>query len=243
MLCQEYYAKLQERLGEVYACETDRIVEAARSIAASIANDGVLHIFGCGHSHMLAEEAFYRAGGLVQVNPILDSAVMLHEGAVKSSAVERMTGYASHILDRYTVRKGDVLLVFSTSGINSLPIEMAQAARDKGLKVVVVTSFAYKEIPSRHKDGKHLLDMGDIIINNHVPVGDALLSVEGVDDSIAPSSTILSGLILNMIIAQIAEELLALGVKPKYFTSGNVPGGSEWNKQYTSEYRERIKLL
>ncbi|MEA4998975.1 MAG: SIS domain-containing protein [Candidatus Limiplasma sp.] len=243
MFLDDYYNKVRALQEEVYADEREGIRKAAEAVAATVAADGILHVFGCGHSHMLTEEAFYRAGGLVQVNAILDSAVMLHEGAVKSSAVERMSGYACHIIDRFDVREGDVMLLFSTSGINSLPIEMAEAAKKKKMTVIVVSSSTYDSVPSRHSSGKRLHNCGDIVINNHVPLGDAVLSPKEIHGSIVPSSTVINAMILNMIIAQTAEELLKAGCEPKFFKSGNLPGGDEINNRYIQEYKNRIKLL
>ncbi len=243
MFLDDYYNRVLVLQGEVYTNERENVLKAARAVAASVAAGGMLHVFGCGHSHILAEEAFYRAGGLVQVDAILDSAVMLHEGAAKSSAVERMSGYAGHILDRFPVREGDVMLLFSTSGINALPIEMAQASKEKKMTVVVVSSSAYDSVASRDKSGKRLSDWGDVVIDNHVPLGDAVLSPAELEGNIVPCSTILSTLILNMIIAQTAEELIKNGCKPKFYKSGNIPGGDEVNRRYIEEYKDRIKLL
>ncbi len=242
-LCDQYCASVRSLLDQIQQDEHEAIVKAAKAVAKAIAGDGVLHIFGCGHSHILAEDGFYRAGGLVPVNPILDSAIMLHDGAVKSSAIERMSGYAQHIIERHKVDPGDAFMVFSTSGINALPIEMAAAARERGAYVICVTSMAYKDDLSRHPDGLHLFDAADLVINNHAPHGDAIVKHEAMADAIAPCSTILSSMILNMIVAQTAEELIALGVEPKYFRSGNVAGGKEYNQHHIDEYMTRIPAL
>lgn len=243
MICDQYFNRILALEKELYEQERDRVREAARLIAAVVAHGGLVHMFGCGHSHMLAEEAFYRAGGLAAVDPIMDSAVMLHEGAVKSSAVERMSGYAEPILDRFDARAGDVLVVFSTSGLNALPVDMALYAKQKGLHVIAVTSAAYRDAPSRHPQGKRLADVGDIVIDNHVPLGDALVTPEGMGHAIAPASTVLGALLVNMIVAQVAEELRALGVEPPYFKSGNLPGGAEYNRRYVELFRSRVRML
>lgn len=242
-LQDQYYHSALHLLEDIYQQESAAILNAAKAVAKAISGGGLLHIFGCGHSHILAEDAFYRAGGLVPVNPILDSAVMLHDGAVKSSAVERMSGYAKHIIDRHPVHPGDAFLVFSTSGINALPIEMAAAAREKGAYVIAVTSMAYRDAPSRHPNGLHLFQAADLVIDNHVPHGDAIVHSDALNRSIAPCSTILCSMILNMIVAQTAEELIHLGVEPQYFCSGNVAGGRAYNQQYIDQYMHRIPAL
>lgn len=240
---KRYASFLVKCMDEILRDEASAISQAAEFIAESVLMDGVLHIFGCGHSHMIAEEAFYRAGGFVPVNPIFDSAVMLHEGAVKSSAVEKMTGYAKLILDRYDIRPQDTMLVCSTSGINSLPIEMALEAKKRCSHVIGLTSLNYRDIPSRHPTGEHLYDVVSLCINNHVPVGDATLESEGVSGKIIPSSSILSMFILNTMLAQTAEEMEKRHATPCFFRSGNVPGGAEYNQKYIQQYRNRIKSL
>jgi len=243
MLAHEYFDRLIEIMQEIKQHETASIQQAAEWIADSIAADGLVHLFGCGHSHLLAEDVFYRAGGIVPVNAILESSTMLHEGAVKSSMVERMTGYASLILDNYSVKPGEVMIVISTSGINSLPVEMAMAAKAKGLKVVVISSSAYLTTASRHPSGKRLQDVADLVIDNHVPRGDALVQVPGSAVKMASSSTVAGSLILNMIMTTVAEGLIARGVEPPIYVSGNLPGGFEQNMAYIEKYRGRIKHL
>ena len=171
--------------------------QAGAMLAETLEKDGLLYVFGCGHSHMLAEELFYRAGGLVPVYPIFETAAMLHEGAAKSSQVERMSGYAQHVITRYPIGEGDVLLLSSTSGINPFPMEMAEAAREKGATVIGISSFAYLGNPSRHAEGKHLPDFCDICVDNHVPTGDATVQVCADGTKAGPVSTIASIAIAN----------------------------------------------
>ena len=168
---------------------------------------------------------------------------MLHEGAVKSSKIERMSGYAEHILDNYAVKPGEVIVVISTSGVNSLPIEMALAAKERGLKVVAICSSAYYEDPSRHPDGRRLRDVADLVIDNHIPHGDALVDVPGSNVKMASGSTVVGSVILSMMMTAVAENLAARGLKPPVYVSGNIPGGLELNQGYIDKYRSRIKHL
>jgi uncharacterized phosphosugar-binding protein len=243
MLYLEYYKKIREIEERIICDEKNMILKVARLMSDTIKNDGLIHIFGCGHSHIMAEEAFYRAGGLVQANPILDSAIMLHEGAVKSSKMEKMESYAPYILDNYRVQKNDIIFVFSTSGVNGCPVEMVLYAKSKGLKTVVVTSLAYKEETSCHSSGKKLYEVADYVIDNHAPRGDVLVELEASDRKIGSGSTIFGVFIWNMLICQLAEELINQGIPAKFFTSGNIPGGLEKNMAYIEEYKDRIKLL
>ena len=242
MLSKNYLKKLQEILTLMSESESGNIAEIAKVITESTIKGGLLHMFGCGHSHLLISEAFYRAGGFVPVNPIYETSAMLHEGAVKSSMVERMSGYAKHILDNYETKPGEVIIIFSNSGINSLPIEMAMEAKEKGLKVVAVTSMEYKSEKSRHVSGKKLYEAADYVIDTKIPKGDALVELEG-GQGIAPGSTVVCAAIVNMLICEIAECYQDAGVTPPFFISGNVEGGMERNEGYIREYKYRVKAL
>ena len=136
MFVEEYYESIQDIIEKVYEREGEKISTAGQILAETIRRDGLIHVFGCGHSHMIAEEMFYRAGGLVAINPIFEESTMLHDGAYKSSQIERMSGYAPRVLERYTLREGDAFIISSSSGINPFPIEMAESAREKGVRVI-----------------------------------------------------------------------------------------------------------
>ncbi|WP_027409397.1 SIS domain-containing protein [Anoxybacteroides tepidamans] len=243
MLGKKYAQLIQQQLQLVEETQWESITKAARMIALSIKEGGLLHIFGCGHSHMLAEEVFYRAGGLVPINPILEPSVMLHEGAVKSSMIERMPGYASIILNQYTIQSNEVMIIASNSGVNVLPIEMAMEAVKKGLKVIAITSSAYSQAPSRHPSGKKLYELAHIVIDSQLPYGDALVEIPRLDIKTAPGSTVVGAFILNMLIAEVVEELIRFNIAPPIFMSGNVEGGFEHNRNYIEQYRLRIKHL
>jgi uncharacterized phosphosugar-binding protein len=243
MFGKQYVEQIIERIRLVELSEKPAIEKAAAWIADSIASDGLLHLFGCGHSHILVEDFFYRAGGIVQVNAILETSTMLHEGAVKSSKVERMENYAASIIDNYQVKAGEVIIVISNSGINGLPIDMALEAKSRGLKVIALTSSSYFHLDSRHSSGLKLCDVADLIIDNHLPFGDALIPVPLSEDKMASGSTIIGGVLLQMLMIEIAENLAVRGIQPSVYISGNVPGGFERNEDYIRKYRGRIKHL
>lgn len=233
---QEIYAIEQEIVGN----ESELIEKVANEMALTLKNKKTLFLFGCGHSHILVEEAFYRAGGLVQVTPIFDTALMLHDGAAKSSCLEKMEDYGKWIFDRQNIKMGDMLFIFSNSGINGCPVEMALRAKEAGAIVVGITSQNYlgKE-KSRHSSGKHLSEIADYIIDTHVPYGDALVQTE--NNKIAPGSTISGALIWNMLIAQLYDECEKAEIQQEYFVSGNIQGGTEINKKYIEKYKAKIK--
>ncbi|WP_058302839.1 sugar isomerase domain-containing protein [Gorillibacterium timonense] len=242
-LADDFVQRIKQQIQVIEEEEKTSIDTAADWVADTIASGGLVHLFGCGHSHLLVEDFFYRAGGMVPINAIFETSLMLHEGAVKSSKIERMQGYAEHILANYSVTAGEVMIVISNSGINSLPIEMAQAAKAKGLKVIALCSSSYFEDPSRHPSGQQLHDLADLVINNHLPHGDALVQIPGTSMKMASGSTIIGSIILNMVMTGAAQKLVELGIKPPVYVSGNIPGGAEQNEEYIKQYRQRIKHL
>lgn len=243
MFVENYYATVASVLSDIFTKETEKIREAGSMLADTLQNDGLLHVFGCGHSHMLAEELFYRAGGLAAVSPIFEIATMLHEGALKSSEIERTSGYARWVVPRYPFRENDCFLIVSTSGVNPFGIEMAQEVAAKGVKIIGVSSFAYLGDPSRQKDGLHLPDVCDICIDNHVPHGDAAVAVRDDGTKAGPVSTIASAAVCNGIVLSACEQLKARGLEPEIFRSGNVPGGMNINNDLVQRYRSRVKHL
>jgi len=243
MYYQSYYKQVTEVLAEIFAKETERIEQAGKYLYETLKQDGMLYVFGCGHSHMLAEELFYRAGGLAAVCPIFDTAAMLHEAAARSSRIERMTGYAAPLLERYDIGEKDTLIVGSNSGINPLPIEMAELARQKGAKVIGLSSLVNMDAPSRHPEGKHLPDVCDITIDSHVPLGDALVEVCSDGTKAAPVSSIATIAIAHSIVLHASELLRADGIEPRVFKSGNRPGTDGYNIALIRDYSPRVRSL
>ena len=243
MYYQQYFETVSQTLDTIFHQETAKIDKAGEILAETLKKDGLLYVFGCGHSHMLAEELFYRAGGLAPVYPIFETAAMLHEGAAKSSRIERMSGYAKHVMDRYPIGPNDCLLVVSTSGINPFPMEMAEAAREKGATVIGISSFAYLANPSRHAEGKHLPDFCHLCVDNHVPTGDATVQVCADGTKAGPVSTIASIAIANSIVLHACEVLNNQGIEPRVFHSGNCPGADGYNAELIRDYMPRVRNL
>lgn len=243
MYYQLYRESLNETLDQIFQNETEKIEQAGAMLAETLEKDGLLYVFGNGHSHMLAEELFYRAGGLAPVYPIFETAAMLHEGAAKSSQIERMSGYAQHVIERYPIGPNDCLLIASTSGINPFCMEMAEIARQKGAKVIGISSFAYLEKPSRQKDGKHLPEFCDICVDNHVPVGDATVQVCADGTKAGPVSTMATLSIAHAITLEACELMNKHGIEPKVFHSGNCPGADSYNAAILDEFMPRVRHL
>ena len=243
-MLSDYFKRVQERLELVEKQETPAMLVAAQKVSDAIQAGGIVQLFGCGHSHILTEEVFYRAGGMVPVKPIFVEPLMLHEGAVRSSQLERENGYASGFLEEQDFRPGDVVFVISTSGRNPVPVDVALAAREKGAFVIGITSLDYSgSQSSRHDTGKYLFDSVDLVIDNHSVSGDAILSYETVEVPFGPTSTVVGATMLNAIFAEAIKRVADAGFAPPIFLSGNIDGADAHNQRLIEKYRERISLL
>jgi uncharacterized phosphosugar-binding protein len=239
-----YFKKIKQLIDTVEKDEIGALNHAASKIAECIQNNGILHVFGCGHSHMLGEELFYRAGGLVPVSPILIEDLMLHKGAVRSSKLERQNGLGREFMQHISIEPGDVMIVASTSGRNPVPIDVADTARERGAFVIAITSPRYANTQSsRHSSGKYLYQAGDLTIDNHIEAGDTLMKEEALDIGFGSGSTIIGMAILNGIITEAVNIMISKGFTPPIFKSGNVDGTMEHNRKLIDRYKNRIPML
>ncbi|MFE7973635.1 SIS domain-containing protein [Streptomyces shenzhenensis] len=223
--------------------ESAAIAAAGTLLADTVEAGGRLFAFGAGHSSLAAQDIVYRAGGLALMNLLaVPGAVGVDVvPATLGSALERVDGLASAVLDTSPLRAGDALMIISLSGRNALPVEMAMNARALGVRVIGVTSVAYAtETSSRHSSGTYLKDHCDIVLDSKIAVGDAELTLDTIPASFAPASTVVTTALLQAVMAMTAETLAARGTEPPLLRSGNVDGGHEWNSRIMDEYRDRI---
>ena len=240
----EYFENLNRIITRIATEQMGNIETAARAVADTLENGGRIHTFGTGHSHMLAEEIFYRAGGLVNVNPILETGLMLHESASKSTALERLEGYGEILMDDHDVKKGDLLFLFSNSGRNGVAIDLALIAKERGITTVVITNMEHTiQGKSRHSSGKKLYELGTIVIDNCGCIGDASMHIPEIGRNVAPTSTSAGAAILNAIEARAVEMMFADGYTPEVFSSSNVDGGDEINNAFVAKYKKEIRSL
>ncbi|MBN1148509.1 MAG: SIS domain-containing protein [Anaerolineales bacterium] len=235
---ERYFQEIVALQAKVIESQKQKLEDVAARMAAIISQDGRIFIFGTGHSHMMAEEAFYRAGGMAPVVPIFSSALMLHEKPDLASRLERTEGLAGVLLDSYRPRQGEMIFIFSNSGVNRMPVEMALQARQQGLFVVSVSSLAYARQAPLSTLGKRLDEVADIAIDNLGEPGDALAQIEGTPWRVGASSTITGALIWNCLLAGCVQRLYASGADLPVFASFNMPGAGEHNAKLLEKWRK-----
>ncbi|MEV7341604.1 SIS domain-containing protein [Streptomyces sp. NPDC093544] len=242
-LAGQFFDAAIGRLQQVRDADAGEIEAAGTLIADTVAAGGRLFAFGAGHSSLAAQDVVYRAGGLALMNLLVVPGVVGVDvmPATLGSALERVDGLATVVLESSPARSGDVLVIISLSGRNALPVEMAMSARTLGLKVIGVTSVAYTtETKSRHASGTYLKDHCDIVLDSRIPVGDAELTVDTIEAPFAPASTVVTSALLQAVMATAAGALADRGIEPPLLRSGNVDGGPEWNTRVMTEYGDRI---
>lgn len=223
MILDLYIKKLHGILDQIASRNADRIRAAGKMVASTIQNSGIVHTFGTGHSHMIAEEAFFRAGGLVPVNAILDSRLAFLDGAIESTRAEREEGYALALIERESISPADVAIIVSNSGRNAAPIEMALEMRCRGVRTIAITNLEQSAAAeSRHCSGRRLFEVVDLAIDTCVATGDALIQLDGIEHRMGPASTIAGAVIVNAIMMEAAQLALESRKQPPVFPSANL---------------------
>lgn len=234
-----YVSAIQALQARVMDRQRDQLLQIARCMTDAVARDDRIFVFGTGHSHLLAEEGHFRAGGLANVVPILLAGLMLHEGAALSARLERTPGIAAVLLDRYQPRAGEMLFIFSNSGVNAAPVEMAMAANERGLTTVAVCSMAYARQAEPSGSGKRLYEIAGYTIDNGGEPGDSLMAIDGSAWRVGPSSTVIGATIWNALITEVACQLQARSIDVPVFVSSNLPGAREHNARLLSKWQSR----
>ena len=238
-----YFENLSALMERTLESQQAAMEETARKIADCFRQGGMLYTFGTGHGHLLALEIFYRAGGMARVCPILDEKLMLHISAAGSTHEERDESWVPRLLEKYPIKKGDVLLAFSNSGRNAVPVLLAKAARERGAFVVALTSMQHTSaVTARNKENLRLFEMADLVLDNGGVLGDA--SWQAADGSmVGPTSTAIGAAMLQAMVCRVKELSLAEGFEADFFKSSNVDGGDEWNDRLIERYKDIIPGL
>ena len=238
-----YLLSAQELLGRVAITQRESVAQCVKLFTDALASGKMIHTFGTGHSHLLAEEIFYRAGGLAAIYPILDERLMLHKEVVKGSQNERLPGLAQELVDKHPIANGDVVIVISNSGGNQVTIDLVKLAQSLGAKVIAVTSINHATSKSaRSSAAEKIHQLADVVLDNSGVVGDASVRVAGSPMSAGPTSTVIGGALLQSIVVGTVAECLKRGIEPEIFLSSNLAGGDENNAAIFDKYRSLIDL-
>src|SRR6266849_1874120 len=250
---ERFFAEAMERLHRLLAPQREALDRAAVLCTEAIARDGLVHLFGCGHSRMLCEEMTPRQGCFVGWHTIVELGLTYHNqivgpnGLRQSLHLEKTSGYAEQILRNFAFGPHDVMIVISTSGIREVIVELAEGARRRGLSVIGVVSRAHcEQSPPAHPSGKKLLDVADVILDNGAPAGDCLVELPGCRQRTGPFSTLGGAMILNMLRCEVAQRLLDRGIEPIFLPSHQVVGSESVENDlefFFAQYAKRLAPL
>ena len=232
-------------LQEVRDTQGEAIERAAQKVAEAIQSDHLIYVFGASHAGILAQELFYRAGGMVPVNPILPPGLTTDVRPVTlTSKLERLPGFGAQIIAESPVTAGDVLIVHSVSGRNAVAVEVAQGGKERGAFIIAVTSLTYsRSVAPRAAGMPRLFEVADLVLDNRAPVGDALVELPGLPQKVGPASTVTGAAMLNAVIARAASLILEQTGDTPVFLSANLDGGDEHNKKWLEHYKGRLTYL
>jgi uncharacterized phosphosugar-binding protein len=238
-----YKCRLQQMLDKVFDEQRENLEEVAARLCDCVTSGRFLYIFGTGHAHILAEEMFYRAGGLAAVIPILDDELMLHVSASGSTILERQTGYAAKLLEKYNLGSGDMLIVCSNSGRNAVPVEMAIEARKRGAFVVALTNVRHSQsCTPRNALNLRLMEVADMVLDNGGCIGDASIDV-GFAYKVGATSTAVCAAMLQAIGSRCVELAVQSHREIDVFSSSNVDNGDAINERILQKYKPLIDKL
>jgi uncharacterized phosphosugar-binding protein len=249
----QYMDAAQKIVADIRATQMGAIDKVAALCADSILAGSLVHLFGTGHSRIPVEEIFPRHGSFPGFHPIIDLSMTFHTQVVGANGqrqamfIEKAEGLAEEILKNFVFRETDTFIIFSNSGVNNVVVEMAMGARARGMKVISVVSVDHCQASAaKHKSGKKLIDLSDIVIDNCTPKGDALVQVDGLDYPVGPGSTIGYAVIVNALKVAIAHRLTAAGQPPLVLTSGVLIGGEASARNFEetyNDYRRRVRVV
>jgi uncharacterized phosphosugar-binding protein len=240
-----YLEQVRAILSEAEKTQGDALEEAARVLAKAIAEKRSIWAFGTGHAGIVAMELYYRTGGLAVINYLpAPGLVMDVMPPTLTTDMERLTGYGKAIIAAHPIKEGDVMILHSVSGRNSVPVDTAVYARKAGAYTICLTNLkTSRAVASRHESGKRLYEVCDLVIDNCGAYGDAEIAIAGFPEKIAPTSTAVGAALLNAVVARTVALLLETGITPPVFVSSNVPGGDEHNARIMREHGAQIHYM
>ncbi|MFP4078281.1 MAG: sugar isomerase domain-containing protein [Candidatus Izemoplasmataceae bacterium] len=242
---RSYFHHIQSLLDTVLKHESTAIEKAVDMLYDATVNKRNIFVFGASHAGILSQELTYRAGGMATMNPVHSPGLMLDVKPVTfTSKMERLEGFGTLIADKTPIQKDDVIITHSVSGRNTVMIDFVDAAKKRGAKIIALTNLTYsKEVESRHPSGKRLFELADLVIDNHGDKGDAAMKFEGMDQKVAPTSTVVGATIVNSMVTGLTQKLLDNGKDVPVLYSANLDGGDEHNQKIFEMYKKNIFYL
>lgn len=244
-----YRDKVVQNMDLVLEKQADQIRKAGSMMADVIQHDKLINVYaGGGHTTLAMGEMFFRAGGLANINPLMETALSVFNQALKYLELERTVNFGRSIVKYYDLQKDDLLIIFHNIGINPATIDAADEAKKRGVKIIAIaSSFWQNEMPPnhfiRHPSGKNLFDYADVCIDDYNPVGDALIQLDGMTTPIAPVSNLVDFFIAHLLEIECCRVCIERGIVPPVWNSANAPGGDEKNAAYLKKYKPLIKSL
>jgi uncharacterized phosphosugar-binding protein len=248
-IIREYLSAIKSHLDAIERGQRENVASAAKIVADRIAEDELIYVYGPGgHSNLGTQEVFFRAGGLMHINPILDEGTLISSGALRSMAMERLPGYGRIVMEQSGFGGGDVIVLVNAYGINAALIDAAMYCKEVGGTVIAVSSESHAnktspDHPARHPSKKNLSEFADVLLDCGVEPGDAVLRLEGIPQKVGAISTFANAYLLNSLMMSATQILETRGIVPPIWRSGNVEGGDEWNGQFIDRFRHRIPCL
>lgn len=239
---QAYFDNLSSIFDQIMTTQKESLFKGAEMLRDAVVEGHNLFAFGCSHAGLLALELYYRTGGMAVINPVRAPGLNLDiDPATMTSQMERLPEYGKIIVDNQPLGAGDVVIVHSVSGRNTVTVDVAIRAREKGAKVIALTNMqTTTRVSSRHPSGKNLYEVADLVLDNCGCMGDGSLVIEGVAEKVAPTSTAVGAAMLNAMVAQAIELIVQSGIIPPVFISANVEGGDRHNAEMLAKYKDHI---
>jgi uncharacterized phosphosugar-binding protein len=244
------YLAAAQKLIDAVAAQRDKIEQAAGWFAETILAGRMVHLFGSGHSRIMVEEMWPRYGSFPGFNPIVELSLTFHNPVVGANGqrqamyLENVSGLAERILRNFDLSPDDSALVISSSGCNTVPVEIAEEFHRRSVKTVALVSRAHADASqSRHPRGLKLHDVADLVLDTGAPVGDAMVTIDGLDTPVAPGSTVGGCLVVNCLKAEVAQRLTRAGQRPKVLTAATIVGSKRSEQLFESAYDEHAHRL
>jgi len=245
---EKYFEELEKVTGKIKETQQENIIKAAEILADTTEKGGIIYGFGTGHSHLVADDAFWRAATPANYCALLEPSASGNQEITKSYYIENTYGIGKLIVDYHRITPNDCMIIISNSGNNIAPVDAALRAKEKGIPVIGITAVEYSDyLTCKHRDGVKLKDVADVVLDNCSLIGDAAVEIEGFPMKVGSTSTIPNIYLQNAILTQMVEILVQRGFEPDVYYNGHLAfmdeNCAEHNEKLVDKYFYRIRNL